>query len=447
MTGSDEDGASAPESAAADSASAAAPASASDDVVVVGGGLGGYAAALAAARERSGASVRLLVTETDQFERESGLIDVLGAVGEGREPVSDPLSAIEGLPDDHLYSSLGVETVRSALARFDEATGDHYCGDDTDRNALLPTAVGRLQPAARYPASMKHGLAGAGEPMRLVGFDRVPDFDAALSTNRLREAVATDVEYSTIKTPYKVEEPPVTRKIASALDQNPTNEEGTTARKSLANELRSVLDVEPRVGVPAVLGLDDAETVREELESLLQARLFEVPLGPPSIPGGRLESALTSALQDHGVHVEREVSVTGVDAGDETVEELTISRADGDDLSRAASSFVLATGGVGAGGIESDRTGMREPLFDCAVAAPAETGEWVAQAFLGDHRAIRAGVSVDEDLRPAQASGDGSFENLYAAGRVIAGPNVVAERSAAGIALATGEVAGRRAVE
>jgi glycerol-3-phosphate dehydrogenase subunit B len=423
-----------------------APTTADDDVVVVGGGLGGYAAALAAASERADASVRLLVTESDQFEQETGLIDVLGSVPGESRLVAEPLAAIDKLPAEHPYRRFGAEAVRSALERFDETVGERYAGSETDENGLLPTAIGNLQPAARYPAGMANGLASVEEPVRFVGFDRVPDFDAPLTVNGIRAVAPYDAEYSTIKAPYKMEEPPVTRKIARALDENRTNDEGTTARESLANTLRPVLDVEPRIGLPAVLGVTDHAAVREQLESVLQADLFEVPLGPPSIPGERLESTLAAALSTAGVSVERGVSVTGVDRSGETVEALQVARSGDETLTREGSSFVLATGGVTAGGIESDRQGMREPIFDCDVSAPEERSEWVDRAFLGDHAAVRAGVAVDDDLR-AQADAETVFENLYAAGRVVAGPDVVAERSAAGVALVTGDVAGRRAVE
>lgn len=422
------------------------PQSTDEDVVVVGGGLGGYAAALSAAE--ANASVRLLVTDEDRFAREPGVIDLLGTAPGDSGPVADPFEAIERLPGDHRYSQLGLDAVRTALSRFDDATGERYRGAATERNALVPTCVGRLQPAARYPAAMAEGLAGTSGDIRLVGFDRVADFDAGLATNRLRSVLAADVEYSTIKTPYKVDQPPVVRKIAAALDDNRTNDEGTTTRESLANVLRPVLDTEPRVGVPAVLGVDEAPAIREYLESRLQARLFEVPLGPPSLPGLRLEATLASALDEAGVTIERDVTVTEVDASDGTVESVRVGGSEGEELGhRAGSSFVLATGGVAAGGIQAERAEMQEPLFGCAVSAPAERTAWTDERFFGDHQAIRAGVSVDDELRPSAAEGDGSFENLYAAGRVLASSNVVQEGSAGGVALTTGDVAGRHAAE
>lgn len=424
------------------------PERADDDVVVIGGGLGGYAAALAAAQERANASVRLLVTESDQFERETGLIDVLGSLPGESGPIAEPLAAVDRLPEDHPYRRFGVETVSTALERFDDAVDEAYAGDETDANALFPTAVGRLQPAARYPAGMASGFASSQDAVRFVGFDRVPDLDAALAVSRLRDTVPFDVEYSSIKTPYKAEEPPVSRKIARALDSNQTNDEGTTTRESLANALRPVLDVEPRVGLPAVLGVTDHTAIREQLESVLQAELFEVPLGPPSIPGKRLESTLRAALAEADVSIERDVSVSEVQRSGKAIEALQIARSGEDDrYTREASSFVLATGGVAAGGIESDRHGMREPIFDCRVSAPDETSEFVDERFLGDHSAVQAGVVVDDDLRLATAADETTVENLYAAGRVVAGPNVVAERSAAGVALTTAEIAGHRAVE
>ncbi|MFW5974344.1 MAG: glycerol-3-phosphate dehydrogenase subunit GlpB [Natrialbaceae archaeon] len=414
----------------------------SEDVIVVGGGLAGYVAALSAARADPDAAVTVLA-EGDRFDLETGLIDVLGYDADG-DPVTDPLDAIGGLPAEHPYARLGTDTVREALSLFADAVGEHYVGTDRSRNALFPTATGGLTPALGYPESFAPGVASADRPMRLLGFERVADFDAELAAERLDDRLPYDVTGERVTTAMAVADPPVAVGMANLLD-------GDRKRwDHLADTLADELDVEPRVGVPAVLGEEDTDEIRRFLSEQLHAEVFEVPLGPPSVPGRRLESLLADALADRDIAVERGVEVTAVESHDGTVESVTARRpGDGsaEPTTYEASAFVLAPGGITAGGLHATGTAVTEPLFDCPVAVP-DTGAGLAdRAFLGDHPAIRAGVETADRLRPVDSGDDPAYENLHAAGRVLNSPNVVAERSASGLSLVTGFEAGRQAIE
>lgn len=432
-----------------------------DDVVVIGGGVAGSIAALAAAESDPAASIRLLSGPVDRFRTESGLIDLLGylpatarfdetldtekdrapTAGE-TEPIANPVAAIDHLPDFHRYRQLGVETVEGALFFFDHLTGDRYIGGHTERNALIPTAFGNLVPATRYPASVAAGIASDDRPMRLVGFDRLSDFQPRLAADRLSESLPYTVEGESVSTPFTFEEPPIAPKFAKALDENESVNE-TTARKAMVEVVRSKLDVEPRVGLPAVLGTTASPEIRKQFEEVLTAELFEVPLGAPSVPGRRLESLLAEELAEAGVVVENDVRLTGIESD---AEELPILESEVTGRQYETSAFVLATGGLQTGGLVSDRNVVREPIFDCPVDSPADRMAWVEDSFLGDHEAIRLGVETDEQLRPLSA-GKPVSPNLYAAGRVLRTSNVVRTHAASGLDLVTGYHAGRLAVE
>lgn len=408
----------------------------SDDLVVVGGGLAGSIAALTAAREEPAASIRLLCPSEDRFRTHSGLIDVLGYLPGSDDPVSEPLSAIEQLPADHWYPKLGLDRIEDALAVFDDAIEGGYAGDHTEQNALFPTAVGTLKPASRYPESIGAGIVSAGQPMRLVGFDRLPDLDAKLAADRLDEILPYDVTDSSITTAVPVDSVPAAPAFAESLE---SGEE--MYRDSLAEALRSVLDIEPRIGVPAVLGEQSTAAIQTELEATLGVRLFEIPIGAPSIPGRRLESRLDAVLEAAGVSIERNVSLVGAETADGQIETVRTAAE-----SFEASAFVLATGGLQAGGLVSSRTGITEPLFDCPVQAPSSRQEWTAAEFLGDHDAVRVGVEADDKLQPAGSSGP-EYSNLYGAGQLLETTNVIAEQSTDGVAILTGYEAGQRAIE
>jgi len=423
------------------------------DVVVVGGGLEGCTAALAAARE--GASVRLLSLDPDRFRRHDGLIDVLGYDADGSGPVETPLERLPDLPPDHPYSRVGPDAVRDALALFDDATGERYYGGEDGSNALVPTCGGYLKPTGRYPAGLAAGVASRRRPMLLVGFDGMTAFDAGLAGERLDGTLPYGVRDVTVGFPTAVSHPPSVG-YADALDGNEVVD-GEAVRDSLADTVGQHLDVEPRVGLPAVLGRTDHAEIRAELQSELDARIFEIPVGQPSLPGLRLGSLLHEALSEAGVGV-----VTGAvrefDASDGRVRSVRVtgdSPSPGEansgngegETSYDAAEFVLATGGLDSAGLAGDRGGVTEAVFGCHVGQPDSRSEWTAGEPLASQPFARLGVSVTDDLRPVSAAGDPEFENLRAAGGVLGGTDSVAGQSRDGVALATGYAAGLRAAK
>ncbi|UPV74278.1 glycerol-3-phosphate dehydrogenase subunit GlpB [Halorussus limi] len=429
-----------------------------DDVTVVGGGIAGMTAALAAARE--GVDVRLLSHKDSTLKSASGLVDVLGYLPEsdGEGPLSDPFEAIPQLPDAHPYRTVGVEGVREALAVFDGVVGDRYRGDHTDRNALVPTHGGAVKPTARYPASAAAGLASDDRSALLVGFETVTDFDAPLAADHLESAgVPFAARGATISFPGDFRVDAKITRFADALDADErvaVQGDGYTTelpvREALAEAVKPHLRGAERVGFPALLGQHRPDEVRESLEAELGAAVFEVPMGPPSIPGMRLEGALTGACREAGVRFTTGNPVVdyeeGGRAGSEDIAAVRVER-NGAAIPFHADQFVLATGGLVGKGIDSDREGVAEPIFDCHVPHSGDRYDWFADAAFGDHPFARFGVETDDDLRPLDRRGDVEFPNLRAAGAVLGGHDFAAEKSGAGVSLATGVAAGRSAAK
>ncbi|WP_135854441.1 glycerol-3-phosphate dehydrogenase subunit GlpB [Halorussus salinus] len=444
-----------------------------DDVTVIGGGIAGMTAALAAARD--GAEVRLLSHKDSTLRSASGLVDVLGypprsaadAADSDEEseeasasskdgPVADPFETIPDLPDSHPYSTVGVEGVRDALALFDEVVGDRYRGGHTDRNALVPTHGGSVKPTARYPATAAAGLASDDRSVLLVGFETVTDFDAPLAADHLESTgVPFTARGATISFPGDFRVDAKITRLADALDANErvaVEGDGYTtelpARTALAETVKPLLRGEERVGFPAILGQHDPAEVRADLESELGAAVFEVPMGPPSLPGMRLEGALLSACREAGVRFTTGNPVvdyeTAASAADDRIAAVRVER-NGATIPFHADQFVLATGGLVGKGIDSDREGVEEPIFDCYVAHSADRYDWFADDAFGDHPFAQFGVATDDDLRPLDREGDEEFANLRAAGAVLGGYDFAAEKSGSGVSLATGVAAGRSA--
>lgn len=407
----------------------------SEDVVVIGGGLAGSVGALSAAR--TGASVRLISHKESTLRHASGLIDVLGYPNGGERPVVNPFDALDELPTGHPYSVVGASGVRDGLALFDEITGDLYVGGHTDRNALVPTQQGTVKPTARYPRSMAAGLASDDREMLLVGFESLSDFDAPLAADHLEAAgVPFESRGVTVRFPADLRADAKLTRFATALERDRTV-------RALVETIEPHLDGAQRVGVPALLGEDDAAAVRADLESRLGVSVFELPGGPPSLPGVRLADRLFEALDSAGVHVSTGVPVVGYEAEEDRITSVLVDRGSHAPHPYHAREFVLATGGLVGKGIDSDRNGVREPIFDCHVPHPEDRYDWFLDEAFGDHPFARFGVIPDDELRPVDNHGNTEFENLRAAGSVLGGANIAAEKSGSGISLATGTLAGR----
>jgi glycerol-3-phosphate dehydrogenase subunit B len=412
-----------------------------EDVLVIGGGLAGSVAALAAAE--SGATVRLVSHKKSTLRQASGLIDVLGYV-DGDGPRSDPFEAMADLPEDHPYRVVGRDGVREGLRLFDEVAGDAYRGGHADANALVPTHVGTVKPTARYPASVAPGLASVAEDTLLVGFEGLADFDAPLAADRVAASgVPFGVRGATVRFPKRFRADAKVTRYAKALDED-ERVDGTRVRRALADAVAAELDGESRVGFPAMLGDDRAAEVRRDLSDRLGATAFEVPTGPPSLLGLRLEDLLFDALDGAGVRISAGNPVVDFEAEGGRIEAVYVDRK-GARVPYHADEFVLATGGLVGKGIRSDREGVREPVFGLRVPHPEDRYEWSEEGAFGDHAFARFGVVPDGEMRPTDETGRAQYENLRAAGGVVGGADVARENSASGVSLATAAVAGTRA--
>ncbi|WP_423744954.1 glycerol-3-phosphate dehydrogenase subunit GlpB (plasmid) [Haladaptatus sp. SPP-AMP-3] len=416
-----------------------------DDVVVVGGGIAGMATALSAARE--GAQVRLLSHKESTLRHASGLIDVLG-YDDGL--VADPFEAISGLPDEHPYRIVGEEGIRDGLDLLDSVTD--YAGGHTDRNALVPTFGGRIKPTARYPKTSASGLASDDRDTLLVGFETVTDFDAPLAAERLSADVPFDARGVTVAFPGDFRTDARITRLAHALDENERIERtrngistSLPVRTALAERVESHLGGAERVGFPAMLGEERPGEVIASLEAELGADVFEVPMGPPSLPGMRLETAFHDALKDEGVRTTSGNPVVDFE-GDDELEAVVVER-NGAEIPFYGDQFVLATGGLVGKGIDSTRERVSEPIFDCHVPAPEDRYDWSDPEAFGEHSFARFGVETDDELRVLDADGEPEFDNLRAAGGVLGGYDFAAEKSGSGVSLSTGVVAGRIASE
>ena len=413
------------------------------EVLVIGGGLAGLTSALSA--RRAGADVRLVSYKQSTLRNASGLVDILGYTPDGDGPITDPYRELGDLPDRHPYSKVGVDTVREGMGLFDDVTD--YEGGHTDTNALLPTHGGTVKPTARYPPSAAAGIASDDRDLLLVGIEAMTDFDAPHVAAHLDAAgVPFDVRGVTIEFPGDLRDDAKITRYAKLLDTNgevAVRGRKVPAREALAQRVNPLIEDEKRVGFPAILGDDHPGAIRASLSEQMGVDVFEVPMGPPSLPGLRLEDRLFAALDESGASFETGNPIVDYE-GDGHVERVVLEK-NGARIPLSADQYVLATGGLVGKGIESSREGVKEPVFGCHVPHPEDRYDWFSTEVFGDHEFARFGVPTDVELRPLDANDGVEFDNLRAAGAVLGGYDYAAEKSGSGVSIATGYAAGRNA--
>jgi glycerol-3-phosphate dehydrogenase subunit B len=406
------------------------------DVVVIGGGLSGALAAAAARRQ--GARVAVLAEGAGMMELSSGCIDLLGWMPDGR-PVVHPWEALSDLiaaEPGHPYALVGIDAIGDALAAYHflcNAMGKTYRIAGNAGNQWLATAAGTLRPT--YYAASGMVAPRPGEPLWVVGVRGMNEFHPGVVAEGLRKTLpGTPVQWSWADLPDGGDLHPL--QIAARL------EDADYRARFVANLLAArPAEFTPALTLlPAVLGINQAKAVRADVRAALGAPISEVPLLSPSVPGLRLSALWSRCLQAQEVDLCLGMHVTEADTAGGRVTAVR-GRAPGGQMEYRADAFVLAGGGLlGRGLVEEGRT-VREPIFGLPVELPVGQA-WAETDLLpgtGGHAFVKAGVRVDQTLRPE------GWANLYVCGKMLAGYDPYATGCGGGVAVATGWQAGRLA--
>jgi glycerol-3-phosphate dehydrogenase subunit B len=317
------------------------------------------------------------------------------------------------------------------------AIGLPYSGANQDGDNLwLPSPVGAARPTFLAPRAQRAGELSRTEPMLIVGLRGMRDFYPELIAENLgkqgHRARAAFLPLDLITDRRDI----TTVQLAYALDD-------PARREKFASELKKLAQSGERIGLPAILGMDAHADTFDELQAQTGAEIFEIPTLPPSVPGIRLTNALRNHLRELGARVDVNMDVIAFHA--EGARVLWIeSEASGRPLKHRAEKFLLATGGIIGGGINTDHTGkIWETIFGLPLVAPRERGQWFRARFFdpAGHPIFRAGIPVNREFQPIDANGARVFANVWAAGGTLAHCDPILERALEGIAITTGSAA------
>lgn len=401
-------------------------------VVVIGAGVAGLVAAIRLAR--GGARVALLTKGTGGLQLSQGTVDILGYSPDRVERPLDALAGFAGSHPGHPYAQLDAAEVGAAADYLKELVGPGLLVGDPAVNLQLPTAVGAVRPTALASPSMTAGACVDGAKFVIVGLSRLKDFYPELVAQNLNRTElpgggrlsARGVTIDVVAREGEVDSSGLT--FARALDDS-------GYRRRFAQAVKAVVEPGETVGLPAVLGLDD-HGAWAELAELIGAEVFEIPLPPPSVPGMRLNRTLTQLAKDAGVRYVPGSRVSGFSASGGRVDSVQLGVAGGPRDFRA-DAFLLATGGFESGSLHADSYHqVHEIVFDLPLRVPE--GALVHGDYWGEAQPLfTVGVETDERMRVRTPGGDVVYDNVYAAGGILAGATRWQEKSGEGIALAS----------
>jgi len=395
-------------------------------LIVIGAGLTGlFAAAHAAER---GATVTLVALGRGGLALSHGCIDVLA--------VEPPLEAMSRLDKSHPYVKAGQKALRSAVEQFlgwMEQEGLPYQGH-LEQNLRLPTALGASHSTCLAPAAQAQGDLEGKEPVTLAGLAGFRDFSTSLAASgleRIGVRVANSVELplphqASVRDRYSID-------LARRFEDKAWREEVARSWKTRLTGAR-------RIGIPACLGLTSHPEVWRDMHERLGALIFEIPTLPPSVPGLRLENALRNRALKAGVRlIEGSRALGQVDgrSGGRRAGGVVIHAAGGP-RALQADAVLLATGGFLHGGLVARQDGRaQESVFDLPVRVSGDRTALTAGSPIEAQPYATLGLLVDSRMRPVGARGKAVFENVFAAGGLLAGSDRSSEGSRQGIDLAS----------
>lgn len=415
------------------------------DCLVIGAGLSGLMAAHTAAS--SGLSVRVVNKGLGAMHWSAGTIDLLGyTIAEQDAAISRPFDALARLTESqptHPYALTTPDDMRTALGRFQDilaSAGLVYQGAaDGESNLFLPSPAGGIRPAFLAPEAQMGGDLGRDEPMLIVGFDGMRDFYPQLIADNLNKQGHT-------ARPASLPMNTITDRRDSNTVQLATGLEDRQRLANLGRVLKQLVQPGERIGLPAILGVGKHAQVLADLTRQTGATIYEIPTLPPSVPGVRLYAALRQSLQRMGVRIETSMEVIGAETTPSGSVAYVSSETTARPMRHRARGFVLATGGVLGGGFYSDYNGrIWETIFNLPLTLPQDRSQWFNSRFLSDkgHPVYQGGVAVNANFQPVDADGQVVYDNLWAAGQLLADTDPILERSLEGNAIISGMAAGK----
>jgi|GEM_PF-4630093 len=350
------------------------------DVVVLGAGAAGsVAAATIAAHGRTVALVSQFAGATAQSS---------GAVDGGD---ADSLRALKGLCGDLVLK-----------------------GTLDNTQLLVATEAGTIKPTSLVQETQCFNFneVGPGSKIGVVGFSGLASFDAP--------AVAKMLAWSAWQfLGFEVEVKPVTvdlkgpwrssLEMAKWLDSAGAEEQLVSSLRTQRGNLDAYL-------VPAVFGRKNYNQIWKNLQTI--APIYELLGMPTSVPGLRLQDALSKGTHDKGVTILKGEAISA------KLEQGRVVALDCGEFMLECKAVILATGRYFSGGFE--RSGIRRerifklPLWSGGKLVEDLPSRQLTSPNMSDsHALLEASLLTDDSLRPYTQTMELFAPNLFVAGSAL----------------------------
>jgi glycerol-3-phosphate dehydrogenase subunit B len=404
------------------------------DIMIIGSGMAGMSAALFGSNEGLNVSQ---VGGTGGMLFSGGYFDLLGK--HQNKTSDDPWKALESLIrdyPDHPYAKISrqhIEIAFEELLLFLKKQGLVYRFSE-NQNQKIITSFGALKESYCLTQSIYNGVKALAEnaPSLIVDFKKLVGFSAIQIKNALKfrwpKLRTTGVPFPADHIKGQLQIGEIT---AYAL-------ESPESMEKLVSFLKDKIKDAKYVGFPAVLGIEGHQKVMAKLENLLKVTIFEIPTFPLSIPGLRLERAFNKGLYDLGVkrfHQFMTESVTQLDDG-----RFQVKIKHGNEQKEIISkSVILASGRFLGKGLSAKQNQVRETVFGLPVSQPKHRSEWHSPDFFDPkgNPINRAGLKTDHRFCPTDNTGNTVYENLFAAGTILADQDWIRSECGSGLSIST----------
>jgi len=401
------------------------------DIIVIGMGLSGLMAAKTAVE--SGMKVLIVGKGMGTLCLFSNTIDLLGTIPLSME-VEKGLYKWIIIHPEHPYSKVGLENIKKSFLEFNSIFSSHYSfKNENERNCLIPTPVGTLRPTYMIPNTMvpwNH----QEEKRVILGFKGFKDFYADWIARRLNSRSIT------LSIPDLIRNEVTQIYLSRCFEKR-------LFRERIINEIKKHLQGEKFLGFPAILGIEDPYSVKSDLEQSLEAKIFEIPVLPPSIPGLRIFNRFKEWLIAKGATFLMGYQVTKAILKGKRCEGIEVSNAPITNL-YCADRYILATGRFIGGGLKAtSNSSLFETIFNLPVTKPKNQNEWFRKNFFDDHMIHEMGILTNKSFQPISNEGDIVLENIWVCGTILSGHKYLYEKSKEGIEISTGYMAVKSALE
>lgn len=407
------------------------------DVLVIGSGMAGLVAALAAVAR--GKSVRVAARGAGALAISGGSVDLLGYVN-GSPVRGNPLKSIPLLPHEHPYRIMGPGAVTEAMDFFIRVCGeqDLRLGNPEGENLWIPTILGTFKPSYLCPPDPDRNVLAAADVILIPRFSWLKDCHSGMVHKVLQQQKRLKGKAFSVPDldpPFGPTHRSLTPlDMARSLDR-PEGENWLL--EQLAPFVAAYGNSRVAILLPPVLGIARSTAVRQRLSQTLGCPLVEMAVPPPGVGGLRIRQALMKALAGAGVLIAENVHAVEARVEGKRCHSIFC---DAPDKRREleADSFIIATGGFLGGGNIASPGMAREAIFGLDLGAPKAVEDWSVQDVFQPQPYSRLGVRVNGRLNPVSAAGETLWENVFFAGRALAGYDFVMEKSGNGVALASG---------